>query len=81
LLPIHRARLSGGPLTNRELQVLAYQAACLPRTSISRELGISPRRLQRHISTITRKLTPGDRRDAARDTSDTPLDDSRWPFW
>ena len=51
--------LPGGSLTDRELQVLAYQATSLSHSEISRELGIKPRRLQRHVWAITRKLTTG----------------------
>ena len=72
--------LPGWSLTNRELQVLAYQATGLSRTGISRELGISPRMLQRHISALTRKLPAGHRRGAAHHTGDARPDDSGWPF-
>ena len=76
-----RPDLLGGTLTNRELQVLAYQKTCLSGSDISRELGISPRRLQRHIWAITLKLSTGHRRDATRAARDARPDDSCWPFW
>ena len=72
--------LPGGSLTNRELQVLAYQTTSLSRTSMSRELGMSPRMVQRHILAITRKLSTGKRGDATRDISDARPDDFGWPF-
>jgi hypothetical protein len=56
LRSIHRAGLSNR-LTDRELQVLAYQTTSLSRIGFSRELGIPPGRLQRYITAITRKLT------------------------
>lgn len=66
-------------LTDRELQVLAYQS-CLPPTSIGEELGMSPRMLQRHMSAITRKVPATQGPIAPHDTSDIHLDDSGWPF-
>lgn len=66
-------------LSNRELQVLAYQT-CLSRPGISQELAMSPTALRRHISAIARKLTSHPVRSAAPDAGDVRPDDSCWPF-
>lgn len=68
--------LPNASLTDRELQVFAYQTTALTRASISRELDMSARTLQRHLSAINRKLTT----EPPSATSDTRADDSSWPF-
>lgn len=72
-------RLPSGSLTDRELQVLAYQTTSLTRTDICQEIGMSPRMLQRHTTAITSKLATGHQSGATRDTDARP-DDSSWPF-
>ncbi len=71
--------LASGSLTNRELQVLAYQTTPLTRADICQEIGMSPRMLQRHTTSITSKLATGHQHGATGDTDAHP-DDSSWPF-
>jgi DNA-binding NarL/FixJ family response regulator len=68
-----------GSLTDRELQVLAYQTTPLTRADICQEIGMSPRMLQRHTTSITSKLSTGHQHGATSDTDAGP-DDSSWPF-
>ncbi len=68
--------LPNSPLTDRELQVLAYQSTALTQASISRELDMSPRILQRHLTAINRKFTT----DPGGVTGETCADDYSWPF-
>lgn len=70
------AALPNASLTDRELQVFAYQATALTPTMISQELGMSPKILQHHLSAIDRKFTTGPQGAA----SDSCADDSCWPF-
>ncbi len=68
--------LPNSSLTDRELQVLAYQTTALTEANISRELDMSPRMLQRHVSAINRKLTT----DPGAALGDSPAGDYSWPF-
>lgn len=74
-----QSHLPTASLSNRELQVLAYQT-CLSKPGISQELAMSPTVLRRHISSIARKLTSQPRGGAAPGAGDVRPDDSSWPF-
>jgi len=68
-----------GSLTDRELQVLAYQTTALSGPDICREIGMSPRTLARHTTAIASRLATGHQRGSTRDTDARP-DDSCWAF-
>lgn len=66
-------------MTDREVQVLAYQATVLSTADICQEIDISPGTLRRHTMSIRSKLVTGHEPGFAAD-GDARLDDLGWPF-
>jgi DNA-binding NarL/FixJ family response regulator len=65
LLASRRTPASGGPLSDREREVLAMVAEGMPNKLISRELAISEKTVKAHLTSAFRRIGVTDRTQAA----------------
>ena len=67
------AQLENGGLTRREVEIVRMVATGRTNREIARELFLSPRTVEMHVSSILMKLNGRSRADAARRASELGL--------